>query len=215
MLRAAAQRKSLPFGRSSIAPIGVVGLTMTDQFVREAERITSAGLRVDREWTEGFFTFVAAEAQWLEDWIAGPAGFVGGGSDAFAATAQIGTDIRVGRQSGLALRYAYNETENRDDAYSGNDLPYVPKQTASATFYHTSPRMWEAELGLTWEGERAADLGNSVDLDGSLFANTVIRWQPDDRHWDTALTATKRLNSGYESILGSGFMTNFWVERRW
>jgi hypothetical protein len=205
-----------PAVRSKLDRADRRGRADTDQFVRTAERITSAGLRIDREWTEGFFTFVAAEAQWIEDWEADSLEFAGGsGDDAFAATAQIGTDIRIGRQSGLALRYAYNESENRDDAYSGNDLPYVPKQTGSATFYHASARMWEAELGLIWEGERAADLGNSVDLDGRLFANTVIRWQPDDRHWDIALTATKLLTSGYESISGSDFATSFSVERRW
>lgn len=216
MLRAAMQSKSLPFGRSSIAPVGVVGLTMTGKFAREADRITSAGFRLDREWSQRVFTYVAAEAQWIEEWEAGPTDFTGNtGDDAFAATAQIETDIRIGKQGGLALRYAYNETENLDDDYRGNDLPFMPKQTASSKLYFISPRMWEAELGLTWEGESAADLGNSDSYDGSLFADTLIRWQPDDRHWDIALAATKRLTSGSGPLGVPDLTTRISVERRW
>ena len=129
--------------------------------------------------------------------------------DAFAATAQIKTrhPDRAAQRTGASLRLQ-QEREPRRRLSRQRPTVCAGTETASASFYHISPRMWEAELGLEWIGPRATNLDNSDELDGALNLRALLRWQPDNRRWSIALTASKHLTTDDDFAAGSNYRSS-------
>ena len=106
-------------------------------------------------------------------------------------TAGVSTNAIVTDRLSGYLRYRFAETENRDEApaFSGNELMFQPRHTATigATWVHPSFLTLNAQA--VYRSRRFADPLNAILIDPGWDIDLNAFWESPAKHWYLGATA--------------------------
>jgi tetratricopeptide (TPR) repeat protein len=219
-LRAAGQRSlALPID-GTLAPVGTVGLLAREDLVLRGGSATSWQGRWDGEWSPRAFTFVAAERQRLERFVAGVPQSLGafvvdkGRLDSIA----IGTNVWLSEGWGVFARQRWTWTENLTKAPGrGEELPLVPRRGTDVGVTWVHPVQLRVSVFATYVGPRQGDVLGDTTLESYWTTGAVASWQPARKRWALTLRMDNLLDERHELAPGiptPGFSASLAAEYR-
>jgi Tfp pilus assembly protein PilF len=183
---------------TSLAPIGVVGLTQADTPLATGGKTRSAILRWDAEWTERLYTFVEYEHQEITDFQVSFTDSLGSISADKGRLDRVtaGANAWLGGGFGVFGRASAYRSRITDGEGDGQRLPTVPDWLASAGVTWEHPAQVRLSLVETVIGERRGGIGGS-ELGVAPVTNFSAEWQPWDKRIDLTLDASNIFNESF------------------
>lgn len=187
--RLALQQSTQPTGVDTIAPLGTLFLVPNRSLGYTAETIDSAVLRLGLDVSPRVFVDLNLEYQDLEEASAGAPGrraqiplFTV--TDARVSRGEATLEARLTDRASVMANVALAAAEiSGDGLFDGNDLPIVPELIAGLGGSWIDPRMFRIDVGLTYVGERFADVGNLVELDAAWLGTLAVQTEARDKRW--------------------------------
>ncbi|MEE2949779.1 MAG: FecR domain-containing protein [Pseudomonadota bacterium] len=178
-LRAAYLQQRPEDDGDTLAPVALLGLRANA--IPSAERVESAIVRWDSEWSPWFFTALDYQHQELEDLSLSipnyDAGILieDGTIDRIAASA----DVWIGDGLGASLTVARNFSEGSLPGTESR-LPYVPDWNGRLAFTYVDPRRFTLTLAETYLGDRLSS-ENGLVLDDAFVTDISGSWESENR----------------------------------
>ncbi len=228
-LRLAAQKWRRPAGVNTLASVDTAGIPLDDRLVALGGELKR--FRIQYEWEASAKTFVQGfldhqdvhnlpdpkgalvadfsledlerlrnrnrlSTQALDFWEATPEF-----SAATVDTASFAVNRVLNPRLSGSLRYQYNRGRNTDNAFQGNEVPWLPRHLLNIAANWLPAARWQVGPSLTYRGKRYSDEANTQLLDAGWNLGLRSYWESRDKrvsveaiaenlHADKAASAT-------------------------
>ena len=203
-LRVAFQRMVDKVSSGTLAPVGAAGLVVDDSLTLQGSRLTDYQVRVESRWSGRLFTAIGIEKVNSSDPEPGE-GFPKRELSTTSLMASV--NALLGKQTGLFLRYRYNESKETGDAFEGLTVPGVPRHLLNGGLVWVSPAYVKVLLSSTYAGPQFADYSNTTKLSGYWTTNLLAMWEPFKKHVLLSLSLNNIFKASDPAPARSAFFT--------
>lgn len=213
-LRLAAQVWRKPPGVNTLAPVDTVGIPLDDQIEDAGGRLRRARLQHEIQFGRDTFAQWFLDLKDVSNPVEGGANVIpdlrlidlerlrsrrrvygvrqefleetpdfGGGR---IRQAGIAVNRLVSRETTVAGRYVYSDTENDTPGFTGLDVPFHPRHYANVGINWQPRPRWVMGPMLTWRSSRWQDEANTERLDSGVAAGFHAYWESPDKRWSAA-----------------------------
>ena len=203
-LRVAFQSMVDKVSSGTLAPVGAAGLVVDDSLALQGSRLTDYQARVESRWSGRLFTAIGIEKVNSSDPEPGE-GFPKRELSTTSLMASV--NALLGKQTGLFLRYRYNESKETGNAFEGLTAPGVPRHLLNGGLVWVSPAYVKVLLSSTYAGPQFADYSNTTKLSGYWTTNLLAMWEPFKKHVLLSLSLNNIFKASDPAPARSAFLT--------
>ena len=237
-LRGAYQKWLRPASYNSLAPIATVGIPIDDSLVYAGGTLYRTRGQLDWELSPAWFVTAFADRRKVDNLSSPLDGVLNTRADVtnldrlrqtsvanLAAPDQLeaspvfarGTATSSGftfnhvlsRNFAGYLGYANTHSENTGEAYSGKEIPYLPKHRATLGMTWAGDQRVIVSAQAVWRSERFSDEANLIPLDSSWDMTLKLHWESADKRWTVEGYAANLFKRNVEELMGVNLIVRF------